>query len=126
MSEDAELTRGYRVLVDDNFHFTKEEERWCLGALPGLQWATEKGQGITAPAKTPYGAILGGFGGSRDASFTRGGAATMAGWELLRSTTPSPSIIRPQPSNTYPLDSRNNPAPPNRSSASSSPSFTAR
>lgn len=31
MSGDVELTRGYRVLVDDNFHFMKEEERWCLG-----------------------------------------------------------------------------------------------
>lgn len=31
MIEDAKLTRGYRVLVDDNFHFMKEDERWCLG-----------------------------------------------------------------------------------------------
>lgn len=23
--------RGYRVLVDDNFHFMDEDERWCLG-----------------------------------------------------------------------------------------------
>lgn len=31
MIEDAKLTRGYRVLVDGNFHFMDEDERWCLG-----------------------------------------------------------------------------------------------
>jgi len=26
-----ELKQGYKVEVDDNFHFMDEDERWCLG-----------------------------------------------------------------------------------------------
>jgi len=27
------MERGYRVEVDDNFHYMDEDERWCLGAF---------------------------------------------------------------------------------------------
>ena len=29
--QQAELKQGYKVEVDDNFHFMDEDERWCLG-----------------------------------------------------------------------------------------------
>jgi hypothetical protein len=31
MSDKENLPRGYRVYVDDNFHYMDEDERYCLG-----------------------------------------------------------------------------------------------
>lgn len=39
MTEDEKLTRGYRVLVDDNFHLMDEDEQWCLGEFPNYEEA---------------------------------------------------------------------------------------
>ena len=39
------LARGYRVMVDDNFHFMDEEERHCHGELRATAEALECGEG---------------------------------------------------------------------------------
>jgi hypothetical protein len=46
----APLERGYRVIVDDNFHFMDKDERWSLGDFAtydeALEAAKKSGQGF--------------------------------------------------------------------------------
>jgi len=37
MIEETNMARGYRVYVDDNFHFMDEDERWCLGEFSSYE-----------------------------------------------------------------------------------------
>jgi len=37
--KEQEIGRGYRVKVDDNFHFMDEGERWCLGTFASYEEA---------------------------------------------------------------------------------------
>jgi len=43
---EPELTQGYQVQVDDNFHFMREDERWVLGNFATYEEALAASKGL--------------------------------------------------------------------------------
>jgi hypothetical protein len=47
MNEKIEITRGYRVMVDDNFHYMDESYRECAGTFQNYEDALAVAKNIT-------------------------------------------------------------------------------